>query len=283
MDYSKYDASVLYSPGIRGIDMSQLELVNCSAADLSDSINIDISTLYDKPFWFKCNGEYYYFKELTSALKVLNELLGEYFSTYMDLPTVNYDIALSNDSISGVLSKNFREKGKKYVDANNLPLRYYAYLDYLLRFSSDSNNELKRKLDSMIAKDVFTCMCDREINTLCTLDGGFDIAPLYDYELSMSIGANGFPRPYNGYSNPLFVLFPYFDRFKRKIDDEYLTELIQRDSQMRRECEKMYAVDMRDALNCVANKHGIFVPDEIASYYVSFYDDRKKVFMKTLR
>ncbi len=284
MPYNYFNVNDIYTAETIGIKLSELEKIDDNARHLSESINIDIDTLYDKPFWFLYNGEYYYYKEIDNALRLLNELLGQYFSEYMNLPTIKYDIALNSEGIAGVLSKNFREPGKKYVEGPDLPVYYYMYIDYLLRFKDGANHELKRKIDSLLAKDLFTFMIDRHANTLCTTDTGIDLAPQFDYEYSLSFrDLNGNFRTDIGYANPIFRKFPYYDERTRFIDVDMIKKIMKRDKQLLREFEKMYAIDIAKVLESISSERKLTIPDEIRDYYSSFYNERKQRLMKTIK
>lgn len=278
------DTKEIYTEETLGIRLADLVNIEDSAANLSKAINIPISTLYDKPFWFTYNGQYYYYKEMSNAIRILNELLGQYFSEYMDLPSIQYELALGKNGIEGVLSKNFREPEKTYVEASSLPLYYYIYIDYLLHFIDGTNHELKKKLDALIVKDLFTCMIDRHANTLCTTDEGLDLAPQFDYEYSLSLtDLNGNMRTRINYSNPLFIKFPYYHGSSRIIDPQYLKKMMRHDKQISLYCEKMADVDINAVLEKISAERKIVIPDKIVNHYETFYNDRKDSLMKILK
>lgn len=279
-----YDVNDLYTPDTIGIRISDLERIEDSASNLSKNINIDVSRLYDKPFWFKYNGKYYYYKEMKNALRLLNELLGVYFSTYMGLESIQYDIALGQNGIMGILSENFREQNKKYIEATDLPFYYYMYIDYVLRFKLGEKDDLKRKINAILVKDIFTCLVDRHANTLCTIGNEFDIGPQFDFEYSLSHkDFCGRVRVFTDYTNPLFIKFPYHDSRLRVISDDYLKILCKRDPQAQEYCEKMNAVDIKAVLEQISDERKIIISQELFKHYEHFYDNRKKTLMKKLK
>ncbi len=273
----------LYTPNTKGIPLTDLTLIDDTASNLSKEINIDINDLHNKPFWFKYKGTYYYYKETTLAIRIINELLGQYLSEYMDLPTIKYDLCLNEENIIGLLSKNFREQGKEYINACDLSIIQYVYIDYLLRFG-DRKNELRRKLINMITKDIFTCMIDRFANTLCIGGDHFDLAPLFDYEYSMSYrDINGNIRDDLEYQSPLLAKFPYTYHSLKAISDEEFKRMVKKDEQYREAAERMNALKMNDVLDTISDERGIFIPDDLREYYTDFYHDRQVALMKTLK
>ena len=103
----------LYGSYIKGINTRDLEATKENFMKLSKKLNIPFIDLLLKKNWYLYNGEYYYFKKMSIAMRILNELLGEYLSKYMNLPTVEYTLALDYDKVVGLLSKNFRRRKTK--------------------------------------------------------------------------------------------------------------------------------------------------------------------------
>lgn len=284
MEKVYYDVNELYTKGTIGIKTRDLERIEDSASNLSKNINIDISDLYDKPFWFKYNGKYYYYKEMKNALRVLNELLGQYFSEYMDLESIRYDLALSDNGIAGILSENFRQADKRYISATDLPFYYYIYFDYILRFKSGYDNELKRKINALLVKDIFTCMIDRHANTLCTIDDKLDLAPQFDFEYSLShLNFFGRERKFTDYTNPLFKRFPYYNAKSRIFKDEYLKILCRRDPKALEDFEKMSDINMKKVLEQIGDERNIYISKELRKRYEHFYNHRRNILRKVLK
>lgn len=113
--FSASISEYLSGDSIKGISIRDLEKPHENLLALSKAINISLSDLILKNNWYVYNGEYYYFKKISIAMRVVNELLGEYLSKYMELPTVEYGLVLDFNKIVGLLSKNFRSRQKKVL------------------------------------------------------------------------------------------------------------------------------------------------------------------------
>ncbi len=126
------DLSLLYRDNTRGIKCSSLESYKGTIYELSKILNVDVETLLYKNHWYLYQDEFYYLKKRACISYILNELLGEYISRYMSLPTVTYDLALDDDKIVGLLSKNFLRSDGNYKQASEINflniLHYQIYL-----------------------------------------------------------------------------------------------------------------------------------------------------------
>lgn len=274
----------LNTSDIVGINLSDMHHHRFNIKELSQEINIDPEVLEAKNNWYKYNGEYYYFKTMFLASKLINELLGEYIATYMDIPTVKYDLALKNDKVVGLLSKNFREMGVKYVSAKNL--RKYEYFIMRWILVSSKLSDLREMIDRMLVKDFYTCLSDRRSNILCIRDGfNIKLAPFYDYELSFyNINYEKKIEEYNEYYNPLFVANPldkYSDMLAISYDD--IRKMMKRDDYLAHQFDKMMAFEITEALEDIKSKYKLNINPDIYNYYVNFSEIRKKELIKNIR
>lgn len=266
-----FEIDKLSRSNTRGIDVNELKSINCSLSRLAKVLNIDIKDLEKKDNWYLYNEDYYYFKRRECITYILNELLGVYISGYMGLSTINYELALDDNKIVGLLSNNFCRKDKKYQRADSLNILYLCYLKYALsRYCH--NKSLHEKLCKIIIKDYYSCMRDRKCNTLCeTTFFNIDVAPLYDYERSFSLDFFS-----DEYYNPLFRLINLWGGYMQMINNDVIRDLLKKDEYFYSQMLKMMDFDMIRALDNIREKYKINIPDEIMTYYRTYDIDRKE-------
>lgn len=270
----------------KGISIRDLTLPKENIIKLAKEINISIIEIILKNYWYIYDGEYYYLKKVYSAMRLVNELLGEYLSKYMGVPTIEYSLVLDLDKIVGLLSKNFREKGKKYVLANELPLKKLSIFKNTLE--QKKIDDLRMLLDKILIKDFYSCLTDRNRNTLCLVPrlGSVSLAPSFDYEYSFineRDALNQMPNQeakneFDIYYSPIFVeksdifcssrdFYPItYDTIKGMMEyDEYLVS----------QFEKIMEFDILKALNEIQDTHGIKINQNLVDYYCNFDKTRK--------
>lgn len=276
--------AALQNDDVVGINLKDMTCKQFNTEELSEVINIDKKVLDLKNNWYLYNGEYYYYKSLFSAFKFLNELLGEYIALYMELPTVQYDIALNRGEIAGLLSKNFRKTDVNYVNAKKL--RRYEYLMMKWTLKSNVITELRQVIDRMLIKDLYTCLSDRKSNVLCIRElFGIRLAPFYDYELSFcDINYERHLDEFNEYYNPLFVSNPFVKYSEMKpISYEDIRHMLKRDEYLEDQFDKIIDFNIEHALEVIRDKYNLTINDEILTYYKDFSDRRKKELIKNIK
>lgn len=272
------DLSLLYRDETHGIDCSLLESPKEHLYILASILNIGVDDLDIKKNWYVYNHEYYYLKKRTTITCILNELLGEYISRYMELPTITYELALENQKIVGLLSKNFRRKDKKYIRACDLGFLDIFRLNYALSINS-KDRELHETLIRIVVKDYFVCMRDRLINTLCEKKfNHIGVAPSYDYELSFDEAIFC-----DIYTNPLFQKYKKGSSIPRAIDLDIINSLMQNDDYFQEQFAKILEFDMVRCLDNLRDYYKINIPEEVAKYYVEFTNNRKEKLTKSLK
>lgn len=272
------DLSLLYREDTRGIPSSELERPGYSLDELAYILNIDRDILSRKDYWYKYKGELYYLKKRNIITYILNELLGEYMSRYMELPTIVYELALEDEKVVGLLSKNFRRCDKEYKMTYDLGTIDALRLNYALSIFS-RNKELHEMLIRLIIKDYFVCMRDRNVNTLCEKSSfHVSVAPLFDYEKSFS-------RDYfcDVYYNPLFTKNKRGMSTVQGIDMDILSMLMKYDKYFQDQFDKMMEFDMVRCLDNLRDYYKINIPEEVGSYYVEFNNNRKEELIESLK
>lgn len=274
--------SYLSADNCKGISIRDLEEIKENMIKLSRNLNISVAELILKNNWFLYEGEYYYFKRLYTAMAIVNELIGEYLSIYMDIPTIHYEIALDYDKVVGVLSKNFRDKNKKYMLALEIqPKQLKVFRDAL---EKKKITDLRRQLDKMLVRDFYSCLSDRIRNTLVSksLFGQINLEVDFDYELSFVDRReciefkNGFDEDheFDTYYNPLF---------RSDNQDEFmgityglLKEMIKYDEFLASQFDHIMGFNIGKCLSDIEARYNIKIAEELKSYYSYFDDMRKK-------
>lgn len=268
----------------KGISFRDLSPTSGNIEKLSKILNISEEELIIKNNWYFYEGEYYYYKKKLLAFRIMNELLGEYIAKYMSVPTIEYTLALDGSKIIGLLSKNFRVKGTKYLPAEKLTEKEKEFFRKVLK--GNDINELRQLIDRIIVKDFYTCLTDRPGNVLVTkaLFKRPGIAVSYDYELSF-IDRKDALEPYNKsdkeeefntYLNPLFRSEPFSGINYIPIDYDYIKGMMEYDQYLIEQYEKMMGFDMGNALEEIQETKGLIIKDELIKFYKDYDALRKK-------
>lgn len=279
--FSASISEYLSGDSIKGISIRDLEKPHENLLALSKAINISLPDLILKNNWYVYNGEYYYFKKMSIAMRVVNELLGEYLSKYMELPTVEYELVLDFNKIVGLLSKNFRNRQKKYYASYEVKRRDLSLFSTAIE--SHKINELRKILDRLIMKDFYSCLTDRGNNTLISMNflKKVSLEESFDYELSFvdereSTELNlGSEKPkYDTYYNPLFVSKDPDSRYEG-ITYDTLREMLEYDEYLNEVFECIMDFDIKKALLDLEDAHNFKIADEMKEYYFDFDKLRK--------
>lgn len=279
--FSASISEYLSGDSIKDISIRDLEKPHENLLALSKAINISLPDLILKNNWYVYNGEYYYFKKMSIAMRVVNELLGEYLSKYMELPTVEYELVLDFNKIVGLLSKNFRNRQKKYYASYEVKRRDLSLFSTAIE--SHKINELRKILDRLIMKDFYSCLTDRGNNTLISMNflKKVSLEESFDYELSFvdereSTELNlGSEKPkYDTYYNPLFVSKDPDSRYEG-ITYDTLREMLEYDEYLNEVFECIMDFDIKKALLDLEDAHNFKIADEMKEYYFDFDKLRK--------
>ncbi len=292
VDYFSFASTIdlLKDNGIQGISIRDLEQIKTNRVKLDKKLNISLAEIILKNNWYIYNEEYYYYKRLDSAFRIMNELIGVYLSKYMMVPTVEYTLALDFGKIVGLLSKNFRKLKKRYYLATCVNYRY------LKKFSDSLNepvvDELRKSLDRLIMKDFYSCMTDRIRNTLVSMTRfkSVNLEPSFDYELSFVDEKDSiYPKmgkcercEFDTYFNPLFYTDDE-DKSYGEITYDTLKEMMVYDEYLVYLFERIMDFDIAKAIKCIEEENGIIVADDLKDYYIDFDKTRKSELSKNLR
>ena len=165
----------------------------------------------NKSFWFLINNQEYFYKNCLELDEAYMELFSSIIARYVNIKTVNYDLAKFRNLI-GVVSLNYNEKhcyertileiGKKYYnekisknnqynlslfDMYNLEMIWDA-LKYYYQNELVVLNIMKSIIDSFILQ-ILTGNCDLNVSNLVIIEDEIPVlAPNHDYSLQISIG-----------------------------------------------------------------------------------------------
>lgn len=233
--------------------------------EIVSAINLPLSNVTEYNNWYKKNDKQYYFKEIDSLVVLLNELLGEDLSVWMELPTVHYDIVTDREyRIIGLLSENVKRKNKTYVDSRKLDRGSVDRIRNI--FMGDEihyDPQFKRDLTYYVIRNFYSVLQDRYSNSEVILNGdSFEIPPLMDYASSYNDHLVGV------YYDPL-ISFEFTEKeinYLRENNEFFLEALT-----------RVFEYSYRDALLRIEKKHNIVIPAVVKQYYMQFEEWRKQV------
>lgn len=187
---------------------------NEEAKRLSEKIGISIYEAQNEFKWHEINNKYYLFKFSNDLIHILNELIGPKLAVKFDLRTVDNIPAImdygDNLKLYGILSKNFKDKKKLYLDMYDLGFKNQRGIDNkckniskLKRYCNQEDYEnLINSIFKMTCLDYLMGQADRvSSNFLFEKEvSKITFAPLFDYsEAYESIKEN---CTYDKYHNP---------------------------------------------------------------------------------
>lgn len=216
--------------------------------------------------WYSIMHESYYFKNRTYLQNILNELLGVQLSKYMGFTSIEYELAILNGKIIGLLSKNFRKDNTKYLYATELTKRDHRIIaHYLTAKTSILNLEYKRELYNYIMRLYYAASFDLTINVLCERKGFLPhLSTLFDYEKSLMDTKED------------AIYDPFIDLY---ISGKTIKTILDNNPSMEKSINKVLGFNMKDALEKIEEQYNISIPDEVKNKYLE-YDSSRKEFME---
>jgi len=167
---------------------------------LSKILKIDSSIIKCWNNWIEIDGTWYYYKNFENYQSpeenFINELIGEFIATYLELETIHYSIGYNQEKNEyGLLSKSFRNKKTKYLTPDQLLIpKNCINLNNIKEIKYNCKNEknyqkLVNQILKMIALDIYMNQRDRTRNNQLYKkeNGCLYLAPLYDYEQSFYV------------------------------------------------------------------------------------------------
>lgn len=265
MEYGIKDSDIFITNETKGILLDNFRSLNLTEDELACLLHMSEYKVEKSSNWHEYQGDMWYLKRRNNMLNIINELLGEYLSLYMNLPSIRHLLLLDKNRIIGVVSKNFREKDVEYVKANCLDYDEHKRINkILLSRSTIFNKSRKREMYNYIIRNFYANQCDRMHNVLCYYKfKGIYLAPLYDYEMSFISSSDD------------RIIDPYFMGID--ITASFLSRLLNFDANMESSVSKIMDFDMKKSLGYLEEQYKIIIPDDMRKYYIDFDVDRKKI------
>lgn len=265
MEYGTKDSDIFITDETKGILLDNFKFLNITKGELAFLLYMNKNELEKSNNWYEYQGDMWYLKRRNTMLEIINELLGEYLSLYMELPSIHHSLLLDKNRIIGVASKNFRKKNIEYVKANYLTNDEHNRINKIL-FSRSAifNKSKKREMYNYIMRNFYANQCDRMHNVLCYYKfNGIYLAPLYDYEMSFISSSDD------------RIIDPYFMGID--ITASLLSRMLNFDSNIERSISKIMDFDMKKSLDCLEEQHKIIIPNDMCKYYIDFDSNRKSL------
>ncbi len=224
--------------------------------------------------WYSIMHESYYFKERARLQDIITELLGVYLSKYMGLDSVEYELAVQDGELIGLLSKNFRKENADYVYASNLTTEDRKKIrNYANAKVSIVSIPYKKMVYDYIMRLYYAATFDLANNVLCERKHSIPhISTLFDYEKSfMETEEDSFYDPFLGIS----------------ISGKTIRVISETHPLMKHSISKALGFDITKAFKAIESEYNISIPDEVKAQYQEFNSERKdfikdKVYQKKL-
>ena len=234
---------------------------------LSKKIGIKRDVFESWNSWYSYNNQWYFFKNFTCdkyeslEFKLINELIGEELSKYLNIDVIHYEIAKLGN-IYGLASLSFFKQKNKYYfskDINIYPNHVNMKNIRLLKYEckNDSNYiELINEIYKLTALDIYMNQTDRNYSNyqFRRENGYLHLAPLYDFEES-------FVEPFKYYydSDLLGISFENINNYPRL--KQYIDMLLD--------------IDINKILLNIEKERGIVISKKYKDYYFEYIKDRK--------
>lgn len=257
-----------------------------------------------KDNWYLYNNEWYYFKGLYNVELIVNEILGSIIAEYLNLPTIHYNLAKQNYNgipIIGLVSKNFKEKNKIYLDGYILKqhsIKDYKNLKILknICYNTDDYNSLVNQVVKKCALEIFSSQIDSvAANWIFEKDGNnTNLAPLFDYAMSFN---TSYKNKYYDFDNTFFSYTFSFPSnlinknleyrygnfmFMLQLPSKDFTSLVKKYDSFNNSIYKLLYFDIEKSLKDIEDNYGIIIPDNLKKHYIKEVDCKKKLFRYSL-
>lgn len=184
------------------------------ARQISKKIGISIYDAKNQFKWHEVNGKYYRFKFSNRLISIINELVGPKLALKFDLKTVKNIPGImdygANFKFYGILSENFKDKDKQYLDMFELGFKNtrcinneWKNIPKLKKYCNKEDcDNLINEIFKMTCLDYIMGQADRvSSNFLFERDGSKVVfAPLFDYSEACESIKEG--CVYDRYHNP---------------------------------------------------------------------------------
>lgn len=275
----------------------ELEEQNHNPKILKDILNIDEKTLSLWNRWYNLDGKWYYYKTGIPSYSFFNELLGVELAKNFDLDTIEYQIACQKLNINrnhpfyadfptygyGLISENFREKDKEYLNPTDLGYSFFkdsniknlngktilkdlSIIEFLRCDTEENYNELIRNIIKLSVLDFYMQQedrCDRNILFSKNKENYIRLAKVFDFELS-------FAKLSLDYSNSLLLL---------NLENKKTLDIIRTNLDFQEQFYNLMNINMQDVIDRINDKYKLKMTRDFLSIYFD-HDKRVKKIMK---
>ena len=94
-EYYTADSINFMTDETKCVDLNSFIRLNLTRDELAYLLHINKEIIEKKENWYSYDGDMWFLKRRNKMRFIINELLGEYLSMYMSLPTIHYILLLS--------------------------------------------------------------------------------------------------------------------------------------------------------------------------------------------
>lgn len=226
------------------------------------------SSTYNKN-WYKYQNHWYYFKDLITEDEVTSELLGSYVAKYLDLPTINYQIAKLNDSY-GLISEDLEVGKNIFKDFYFWRRRYTNFYEFLININQDFGDLLTLQFFKIALLNIY--LDQKDFNTGSLLfkkeDNNLKLLGVLDFEKAMITRQSKLKLYSKLYTSNRF--------FSNQLKD--IPYILKDFPKFRKEIKKILNLDVLVFLNKIEQDYGI----KMTSYLKNNCIDNEKIIKKVI-
>lgn len=282
----------------------KLEKIDYDIKQLSKIINASEEEIKRNPNWYLVNGKWHYFKGIDKLEKFINEILGSYICKKNNLPAVDYKVAkVTNGRFTtyGVMSENFRLQNKTYTTTFGLNLPIFEHgisnitnVREYFKNETDYYNFIVSILKA-VAIDFYMNQIDRVDENLMFIkdENKIELAPLFDFSLSMDIGRKSVSQEYNEvtklvqYSykkNPQITDSKYYGSafLEMMFPSEELRKLFSDYPEFYETFKNLIDFDMQGFLKYVEINYPLALPKALKTHYLGYHEEKSELIKKLI-
>lgn len=160
------------------------------------------NNVYDNGIWILLDGKIYYFKEIKTITRLINDLLGVKVTEFFDLPSVHYKIArgfYNGTEIYGLISKYERNNNYQYKNLEDIVYSENSIIEdsfdirnlSVLKAIENAYSEtpLPTQLKKVLVRDLVTNEQDRRMSEIHIRENlnTIELDKIFDYEIEWNL------------------------------------------------------------------------------------------------
>lgn len=259
------------------------------ARKVSEKIGVSIYDAKDQFKWHEVNGKYYHFKFSNRLIRILNELIGPKLAIKFDLQTVNNIPTVmdygDNLKFYGILSENFKDKNKQYLNMNELGFKNKKGIDNKCKNISKLKNYCNKEDYADLINSIFKMTCidyimgqaDRVSGNFLFEKDGFKVtfAPLFDYAEAYESIKEG--CAYDRYHNPSLPFSVGNSFMTLSFWENSFKWFLWRYPNFKEYLEIASDIDIVKVLEEIEEEHSLYISDDCKQYYDVRTKEKQKV------